>query len=217
MVLSRRPRVAQPVEETPDLVVGVVEERGERLLQPCRQPSLGVGERLPRLDARVAIRQLGVGRDDPELLLALEPTLTHDVPTLVVAPPVLVAVGRGGLVGGVGGPEGEPREDRPVGSDVGRGSDHLEGPVDQVLAQVVAVLGCRGRVDVVVVDGERRVELVGLAVEEPVEAVEAPPEGPLVERSGGRALLHGGQVPLADGEGGPAGIGEDLGHGRGAV
>ena len=45
--------------------------------------------------------------------------------------------------------------------------------VDQVLAEVVAVGRRRGRVDVVVVVDELGVELVGLAVEEAVEAVEA--------------------------------------------
>ena len=60
------------------------------------------------------------------------------------------------------------------------------------------------------------VELVGLALHEPVEPVEPTRQRPLVERAGGRALLHRCEVPLADGERGVAGVAEHLGH-RGSV
>jgi hypothetical protein len=70
---------------------------------------------------------------------------------------------------------------------------------------------------VVVVVHQVGVELVGLALEEAVEAVEAASQRPLVEGSGGRRLLHRAQVPLADREGGVALVAQHLGHGRGVV
>ena len=56
------------------------------------------------------------------------------------------------------------------------------------------------------------VELVGLAFEEPVVAVEAALARPLVVRAGGRRILHAAQVPFAEGEGGVAPVAENLGH-----
>ena len=67
---------------------------------------------------------------------------------------------------------------------------------ERVLASVArTVRAKRGRsLNVVVIAHQVGVELVGLALEETVEAVEAPAERPLIEGPGGRALLHAGQV-----------------------
>ena len=67
--------VAQPVDEPADLVVGVVEEGGERLLQTCGEPLLCVGEVVPCLHAGVAGSKRGVGIDHAEFDLAVEPLL----------------------------------------------------------------------------------------------------------------------------------------------
>jgi hypothetical protein len=82
---------------------------------------------------------------------------------------------------------------------------------------VVAVLGLRRRFDRVVVADEFGVELVGLALEESVEAVEPAGERPLLERSRRRALLHRGEVPLADAERGVALVAQHFGDGGGVV
>ena len=95
--------VVEGVDEATDLVVGVLEERGERLLEAGGQAALRVGQVVPRVDARVAGRQLGVGRDHAQLLLAGEPALAGDVPALVVAAPVTGEVLGRRLVRGVGG------------------------------------------------------------------------------------------------------------------
>ena len=161
------------VDQPADLVVGVVQEGGEGLLQAGGQPLVGVGHLVPGLDPGVARRQLGVGRDQPQLELAGEPPVAGGVPSFVVAPAVLVQVGRRGLVGRVGGAEGQVHEVGPVGPDR-RGVVHEpDGVVDQVLAEVVALVGPGGGLDGVVVVDQLGVELVGLAVEEAVEAVEA--------------------------------------------
>ncbi len=47
----------EAVHEPPDLVVGVLEERGERLLEAGGQAALRVGQLVPRLDAGVAGRR----------------------------------------------------------------------------------------------------------------------------------------------------------------
>ena len=121
------------------------------------------------------------------------------------------------LVRGVHGAEGQVGEERPVGPDGHRVVDEPDGVVDQVLAQVVALLrGGRG-LDVVVVVDEVGGELVGLALEEPVEAVEAALQRPLVEGAGRRRVLHGAQVPLAHRERGVPLVTEDLGHRRGVM
>ena len=73
----------------------------------------------------------------------------------------------------MGGTEGEVGEEGPVGADRHRVVDELERLVDQVLGEVVALLRRPRRFDAVVVVGEVGGELVGLAVEEPVEPVEA--------------------------------------------
>ena len=207
----------QPFDQASDLIVGVVQERSKRLLEAGGEPSLVVGQIVPRLDAGVAGGQDGVGRDDALVDLTLEPTLAHHVPALVEASPVLGQVFGWGLVGGVGGPEGQVGEEGAVGADRGRVRDHPQELVDQVLAQVVAVRGATRGFDVVVVAHQVGVELVGFTLEEPVEPVEAPSQRPLIEGSGGRSLFHGGQMPLAGAEGGVAGLTQDFGHGGGMV
>ncbi len=120
-------------------------------------------------------------------------------------------------MGRVHGPEGQIGEEGPVGTD-GRGVvDEADGVVDQVLAQVVALVGGGRGLDAVVVVDQLGMELVGLALEEPVEAVEPPLAGPLVVGPGRRGVLHGAQVPLAHGEGGVALVPQHLGHGGGVV
>src|SRR5205807_9261076 len=89
---------------------------------------------------------------------------------------------------------------------------HALGVVDEVLGEVVAVLPGPGRLDLVVVAHEGGGELVGLAAEEAVEALEAPAQGPPGAGGSLVALLLGGEVPLADGPGGPAGVAQQLGE-----
>ena len=156
-------------------------------------------------------------RDHAEFELALEPALAHDVPALVELPPVLRQVLRRRLVRRVGGAEREVGEERAVGPHADAVGDHPQRLVDQILREVVALVGPSRRRDRMVVGDELGMELVGLALHEPVEPVEAPTERPLVERAGRRTLLHRGEVPLADGERGVAGVAQHLGHRGGVV
>src|SRR5665213_1244757 len=207
----------QVVDEPADLGVGVLEECGERFLEPGGQALLVLGQAVPRLDAGVARGELGVGRQQAELDLAGEPALAGHVPSLVESGAPLVEVLDRSLMGGVHGPERQVGEERPVGPDGDRVVDEPDGVVDQVLAQVVPVVGGGGGLDVMVVVDEVGGELVGLALEEAVEPVEAPLERPLVEGAGRRGVVHGAEVPLAHRQRGVARIAEYFGHGGGVI
>ena len=120
-------------------------------------------------------------------------------------------------MGGVDGAEGQVGEERAVGPNSLAVPDHLEQLIDQVFAQVVALVETRRGVDVVVVDNEFGVELIGLTVQEPVEPVESPTQGPLVERAGRRCVFGRCQVPFAGAERGVALRFEDFGQRGGVV
>jgi hypothetical protein len=78
----------------------------------------------------------------------------------------------------VAGPRGEVEEERQLVVDGAQVRQVPDGPVGQVLAEVVALLQCPGRPDRVIVVVQRGHELVGLTAVEAVPAVEAAPEGP---------------------------------------
>ena len=102
------------------------------------------------------------------------------------------------------GAGGEVEEPRLVDVDVAEVLEALDGVVDQVGGEVVAVLDAAGRLDVVVVVDQRRDELVGLAREEAVPALEAAAERPAVAAGAEVLLVLGREVPLADRVGGVA-------------
>ena len=87
------------------------------------------------------------------------------------------------------------QKERLVGSDHLLGADEVDRGVDNVLGQVIT-LAVRG-LDVVVVQGELRMPLAGLALQETIEAIEAALQRPLVEGARGRGFEGRGQVPLA--------------------
>ena len=94
---------------------------------------------------------------------------------------------------------------------------HADGLVGQVLAQVVALLGPARRLDVVVVADQVRGPVVGVALEEPVVALEPEAERPGVEGPGGRALPARREVPLADGQRRVPGVAQEAGEGGGRL
>ena len=143
--------------------------------------------------------QLGVGGDDPQLLLAGEDLLPQPVPALVEAALVPVRPLGGDMVGGVGGPEGEVDEERLVGHQRLLLTHPVDRPVGHVLGEVIALLG--GPVGLhrhgVLVD--RRGVLVGLGPDEAVEVLEAPAAGrPGVEGAHRAGLPHRHLVALAE-------------------
>lgn len=78
--------------------------------------------------------------------------------------------------------------------------DELDRLVDQVLAEVVALLRRAWRLHLVVVIHQIRVPLAGVAAQEPVEALEAAPQRPPVIRACAGFLVARRQVVLPDHE-----------------
>ena len=89
---------------------------------------------------------------------------------------------------------GEPGNVRTVGDMVADEADRL---VDQILGQMIAVRIRARWIDMRVVGDELRRVLVGLGIEEAVEAVEAAAERPAVERPGRARLRERRDVPFA--------------------
>ena len=74
---------AQEVEQPAEVVVGVAEEAGEDLHHAAVEPARLGRERVPVGDVGVVAGQLGVGRDDAQLLLPGEGLLAVGVPAVV--------------------------------------------------------------------------------------------------------------------------------------
>ena len=207
----------EELDEATDLVVGVLQHGGECLLQAAGEPLLLLGQLIPRRHARVARCLGGAGRHDAQLQLVLVPALAQHVVALVeLATPALQVV-VGCLVGRVHGAEREVEEERPIRSHGHEVADPTRALVDEVFADVIADVATGGRavwrVDVVVVVGELGVELIGLTLEETVEAVEALLQRPVVMRAGGGCFLHRREVPLAGGIRGVAVAAQQFGDG----
>ena len=111
----------------------------------------------------------------------------------------------------------EIEEERAVRPDRLRVVHEADGPVHQVLGQVVSLFGAPRLVHRVIVVDQLGMELVGLAVEEAVEPVEAALERPLVIGTRRRGVLHLAQMPLADRERRVPLVAQHLGHRRGVV
>ena len=154
--------------------------------------------RVPRFDAVVARRHLRFGRHDAHRLLLCHALFAFDVPAVrehgVVT---LDDIGRR-LMWRMTGAKGEPRQPRQVGPVRHVIGDEADRLIDQIGRQVIAVGVSPRRIDVGVVGDKLRCVLIGLGIEEAVEAIEAAPQRPAVERSGGAALRQRRDMPFAD-------------------
>ena len=181
--------LAQEVEQPAEVVVGVAEEAGEHLHHPAVQPPRRLGQRLPVGDVGVVPRQLGVGGHDAQLLLPREGPLAVGVPAVVELALVPVRPLLGHVVRGVRRTEAQVQVERLVRVDLLGVGDELDRPVDEVLGEVVALLGRRRRLDLVVVVDQVGIPLAGVAAEEAVEALEAAAQRPAVVGPGGGLLV----------------------------
>ena len=146
-------------------------------------------------------RQFGARRDDAHVELALVDDLAVLVPTHVELALVLVRPLLGHVVRSVPGTRGVVEEERLVRRIDVCVLDELDGLVGQVDAQVVALRRRLGLLDLMVVVGQFRIPLVGLAAHETVVALETAAERPAVVGPGRRHVLGGRQVPFAHAEG----------------
>ena len=204
--MSRNKRVVEladlleEADHPAELVVGVADEPGVDLHHPREHLPGILGKGVPFGHVGVVRRQLGAGRDDAHLELALVDDLAVLVPAGVELALVLVGPLLGDMVRRVAGAGAVVQVERLVRRvDVGV-LDELDRPVGQVGAQVVAVLGLRRLLDRVVVVDQFGEPLVGVAAEEAVEALEPAAERPPVVRPGRRLMLRRRQMPLADQE-----------------
>ena len=130
-------------------------------------------QRVPVGHVGVVPRQLGVGGNDAEFLLAGEGPLPVGVPAVVERARVPVRPFLGDVVRRVRRAEAQVQVERLGRVDLLGVGDELDRLVDQVLAEVVALLGRARRLDLVVVVHQVRIPLAGVAAEEAVEALEA--------------------------------------------
>ena len=136
----------------------------------------------PGRDLVRARGQLRVRGDDAQLLLAGEGLLADRVPAGVEAALVFVAPFLRRVVRRMGRSGGEVHEERLVGHQRLLLPDPGDRVIRQILGEVVALLRRLRRLDRRDAVVERRVVLVGLRADEPVEVLEAAAQGPLAER-----------------------------------
>ena len=199
-------------QDAADLRVGVGQEAGEDLLLAGQHAPLLAREVGPGLHPLRPLGQHGALGHHTRGKLAVEQLGAPDVPSLVEHAPVGVdPLGRH-VVRGMHGAEGEVQEEGLAGRPLLLVLHHADRLIGQVLAEVVALLGPAGRLDVVVVADEIGGPMVRVPLQEPVVALEAEAERPGREGAGGRALPAGGEVPLADGHRRVAGVAQETGE-----
>ena len=206
------PQLAQELDQPPDLVIGVGQEAGEDLHHPAVQAARLGGQRRPVGHVGIVPRQLRVGRDDAEFLLPGEHLLPVGVPALVELARVPVRPFLRHVVRRVRGAEAQMQVERLGRVDLLDVGDELHRLVDQVLAEVVALLGRARRLHLVVVVHQVRIPLAGVTAQEAVETLEAAPQRPPVERACARLLVARRQVVLPDHERAVAVLEQHLGQ-----
>ncbi len=102
--------------------------------------------------------------------------------------------------------------ERPGRVDLPDVGNELHRLVDQVLAEVVTLLGRARRLHLVVVIHQIRIPLAGVTAQEAVETLEAAPQRPPVERARARLLVARRQMVLPDHERAVAVLHEHLGQ-----
>ena len=177
------------VEHALHLGVGVGEEAGERLHHPAVEVALVVGEASPRPAPTPGARTGGCPRAaGPTRPGAANTCSRHSSQPRSNWPRYGSMYSFGAWCGAWHAPGREPEEERLVGRGGAQVLHEEDRLVGQVLGEVVALLRRARRLDEVVVVHELRVVLVGLAAHEPVEALEAATERPLVPRAAHRHL-----------------------------
>jgi hypothetical protein len=145
---------------------------------------------------------LGVRRHHAQLLLARQHLLAILVPAHVELALILLDPFRCDVMRRVHRAEGQPGEPGLVRLHRVVLRRPADGAVDEILGQVITLLGQARLIDGFPIEKELGVPLVAVSAEEAVEAVE-PKYGtgrPAIVGAGDRSLLRGRVVPLADAE-----------------
>ena len=176
------------------------QETGEHLHEPAVQAPRLRRQRFPVGHVGIVARQLGVGGNDTEFLLPGEHLLPVGVPAVVELARVPVRPFLRRVVRRVRGAEAQVQVERLGRVDLLDVGNELHRLVDQILAEVVALLGRARRLHLVVVVHQVRIPLTGVTAQEPVKALEAAAQRPPVERARARLLVARRQVVLPDQE-----------------
>ena len=192
------PEVAERIDQPADVVVGVLEEPGVDLHLPCEHGLQVVRHVLPGGDLRGTIRELRVGRNHAQFLLARKRPLAERIPAVVELALVFVRPLRCHVVRGVRGAGREVDEERLVGHERLLLADPVDRLVGHVLGEVVALLRRLLLLHGHGVAVDRRRVLVRLSADEAVEVVEARSGRPRVERSHRARLPDGDLVTLPE-------------------
>src|SRR5262249_12648307 len=158
-------------------------EAGEYLHHAGVEPALVTAELVPGRNPLRARRQLGAPRDHAELLLAREDAHPERFPPLVVAAAEARDPALGRLVRRVHRAGREVQEERLAWRRLLLIEHEADGAIGEVVGQMVARLGRRGRLDEAVVAHQLGRPLVRVAVQEAVVALETEAERPADERS----------------------------------
>ena len=206
----------QEGDQAADLMIGVFEHGGEGFLQP-RGKGLFIRRKLfPRTNAGIARGERGVRRDDAHLLLAGKPFFALDIPAGIEAAAIFIEIALRRLMRGVHGAEGRVEKEGALGDQRNDVADHAGRTVDDVFGDVIAVLDAGRYADEMIVMRQLGVELVGLALQETVIAVETLLQRPIGEGAGGGTFAHRREMPFAGGEGRIALVAQNLRERRGA-
>ena len=191
--------IVDRVDQPADVVVGVLQEPGVHLHLPGQHRLQVIRHVVPGRDLGVPRGQFGFGRDDPQLLLPGERTLPLHVPPVVELTLVLVGPLLWDVVGGVRRAGGEVDEERLVRHQGLLLTHPSHGAIGQILGQVISLFGGGRRLNRGGAVIERRIPLVVLATDEPVEGLEpAAARRPRLERTHRRGLPHRHLVALAE-------------------
>ena len=206
------PELAQELGQPPDLMIGVGQETGVDLHHPAVQAARRRGQRRPVGHVGIVTRQLGVRGNDAEFLLPGEHLLPVGVPALVEYARIPVRPFLRHVMRRMRGAKAQIQVERLGRVDLLDVGDELHRLIDQVLAEVVTLLGRARRLHLVVVVHQIRIPLAGVTAQEPIETLEPAPQRPPVERARARLLAARRQVVLPDHEGAVAVLDEHLGQ-----
>ena len=170
-------------------------------------------EGIPGRDLIDPFGELSVLRDDAEFLLVIKDHLAGLVPAHVELAPVFLQVVVGRMVGRMHRARGPEHHEGQVGFDGLVTGDPMDGPVGQVLVQVVGLTIWLGGVVV----PHHRDELVNIRSHEGVGMLKTFTTGPTIERSHLGDLVQRGVVPLAEGIVYIAGALQVIGHRLGGL
>jgi hypothetical protein len=187
------------VDESPDVVVGVLEEPGIHLHLAGEHGLQVVGHVDPGRDLLRSGGELRLGRHDAELLLAAQDLLPQGVPPGVELTSVPVRPLDRDMVRRMGRAGRVVDEERAVRHERLLLAHPVDGVVGHVVGEVVALLRAAVGLDRDGVAVDRGGVLVGLAADEPVEVLEpAATRRPVVERPHRAGLPHRDLVTLAE-------------------